>query len=394
MLKNQSIICFAPSDWWGMNPSCTTHIMRRLAASNKVLYINPFSSDLLGVTKSQRKGFWKRFSRKLHSMTKWLKRPEHNLYVFSPIFIPIQGKQSIDRLNNRILAWQIKLAGRIAGIKKPLLWIENLRAADLLEYFRGHVKLYHVSDLFCHDGYISNKDIQLQREKKVADASDVILCVSRELYALKKRDYSNIQYLPHGVDFELFHKASEEQIVPEEVRNVPHPIAGYFGTLTGSNDIALWEYCAAQLPHVSFILAGRVTGGDYSTLQAMKNVYMPGHVPYEKIPALCANFDVCMMNWKMSPWIRSCNPLKMFEYMASGRPIVSVAIQEAQQYNDIISIASDAEGFCRLLLWELTHDTPQRSQKRIDIARQHDWQRKILDVSKIIEGTLKSKAAL
>lgn len=394
MLKNQSIICFAPSDWWSMNPSCTTHIMKRLATANKILYINPFSSDLLGVTKARRKGFGQRLSRKLKSMTKWLKKGDENLYVFSPLFIPVQGKPKLDALNNRLLVGQIKLACRLAGIKNPLLWIENVRAADLLEHFNGQPKIYHVSDLFCHDGYISNKDTQVNRERKISEAADAIISVSTELYELKKKDYQNVRYLPHGVDFEKFQSAAAKEEVPAALREIPHPIAGYFGTLTGSNDIALWEYCAAQMPDVSFVLAGRVTGGDYSTLQAMKNVYMPGFVPYEQIPSLCAAFDVCMLNWKMSPWIRSCNPLKMFEYMASGRPIVSVAIQEAQQYNDCISIASDQEEFCRLLRWELSHDTQERRQKRVEIARRHDWHQKVSVLSDIIEETIKRHAAV
>ena len=377
-----------------MNPSCTTHIMKRLAASNKILYVNPFSSDLLGVTKSKRKGFAQRFWRKLKSMTKWLKRPEPNLYVFSPIFLPIQGKKGVDVLNNRILVWQIKLACWFVGIKKPVVWIENVRAADLLDYFKNQVKVYHVSDLFCHDGYVSNSNVQIDREKKVTKAADVIICVSKELCSLKKQDYQNVRYLPHGVDFDLFHHVANGPVVVEEVRNIQRPIAGYFGTLTGSNDISLWEYCAEQLPDVSFVLAGRVTGGDYSRLQAMKNVYMPGYVPYEKIPALCASFNVCMLNWKMSPWIRSCNPLKMFEYMASGKPIVSVAIQEAEQYNDMISIASDKEEFCRLLRWELDYDTPEREQRRVQIAREHDWQKKVSALSEMIEETLKNKMAV
>lgn len=388
MLKDKSIICFAPSDWWGMNPSCTTHIMKRLAASNKVLYINPFSSDLFGVTKGKRRGLGQRIRRKLKSMTKWLKKPQDNLYVFSPLFIPIQGKSWVDKLNNVFLIGQIKLACRIAGIKKPLVWIENVRAADLLNHFKTQVKLYHVSDLFGHDGYVANKDIQQQREKVVADTSDIVVCVSKELYARKKETHPNVHYLPHGVDFELFSKAAGDGCVPKEFQGIRHPIAGYFGTLTGYNDIELWEYCAAQLPDVSFVLAGRITGGDYIRLQSMANVYMPGLVPYEKIPVLCATFDVCMLNWKMSPWIRSCNPLKMFEYMASGRPVVSVAIQEAEQYNDVISIAADKKAFCERLRWELANDTPQRKQKRIEIARQHDWRQNLSILSELIEDAM------
>jgi hypothetical protein len=84
----------------------------------------------------------------------------------------------------------------------------------------------------------------------------------------------------------------------------------------------------------------------------------------------------------------------MFEYMASGSPIVSVAIEEARQYNDIVSIASGQEEFCRLLQWELAHDTQQRRERRIDVARQHDWQQKISVLSEMIEDTLKSQATL
>ncbi len=394
MLQNQSIICFAPSDWWGMNPSCTTHIMKRLAASNKVLYINPFSSDVTGVTKGKRKGLTQRIARKLKSMTKWLKKPLDNLYVFSPLFIPVQGRPWIDRLNNRILIAQIKCACTLAGIKQPLLWIENVRAADLLDSFKDAIKLYHVSDLFGHDGYISRKGIQQKREQEISDAADITVCVSKELYHMKKQTGRNVHYLPHGVDFELFHKVSHDPPVVENIRDIPHPIAGYFGTLTGSNDIALWEYCAEQLPDVHFVLAGRVTGGDYAKLRAMNNVTMPGFIPYEKIPALCANFDVCMLNWKVTPWIRSCNPLKMFEYMAAGKPIVSVAIQEAEQYNDSISIASDKEEYCRLIRWELVNDNPQRQQRRIEAARLNDWQQKVSELSGLIEKMIESQAVV
>jgi glycosyltransferase involved in cell wall biosynthesis len=390
MLKNQSIICFAPSDWWGMNPSCTSHIVRRFAEHNKVLYINPFSSDLLGVKKGKRKGFGQRFIRKLKSMLKWLKQPEKNIYVFSPIFIPIQGKKVADAINNRILIWQIKLACRIAGIKNPMLWIENIRAADLIHSFEHNFKVYHISDLFTHCGYVGDKSRQQDREKAVSAAADLIICVSRELYDLKKETHPNVHYLPHGVDFELFQKASVRQDILERIRDISKPIAGYYGTLTGSNDIELWESCASEMTDVSFVLAGRVTGGDYSTLKALPNVHMLGQLPYAEIPSLCAGFDVCMLNWRVTDWIRSCNPLKMFEYMSSGKPIVSVEINEAKQYSDVISIAYSHAEFQDLLSWELENDTEQRKSKRIEIAEKNSWRQHFSRLSDFIENTKKN----
>lgn len=394
MIKGKSIICFAPSDWWTMNPSCTTHLIKRFARQNKVLYVNPFSSDLLGVTGGKRKGFAARAVRKVKSLSKWLRKVDKNLYVFSPVFIPVQGKQSVDAVNNRLLHWQLRLACVLAGIRRPMIWMENLRAADLLKHYKKAYTLFHVSDLFTHDGYVADKSVLRQREQTVLEASGAIVCVSETLYSTYQGEKPAVHYIPHGVEFARFFEAAQRIQTPPELEAIGKPIAGYFGTLTGSNDIALWEMCADKLADVSFVFAGRITGGDYSRLQRQPNVHFLGPVAYERIPAVCAGFDVCMLAWKMSPWIRSCNPLKLFEYMACGKPVVSVAIEEARKYADIISVAVSAEEFCRLLRWELEHDSPERKQRRIEIARANDWENKVEQLSTIIAEGIEQEAAV
>lgn len=394
MLKGRSIICFAPSDWWGMNPSCTTHLVKRFARSNKILYVNPFSSDLRGFGGGKRKGFFSRAARKLKSLTKWLRRADQNIYVFSPLFIPVQGHQWIDRVNNWLLHVQLRLACSRAKICDPIIWIENLRAADLLRYYPNAYTLFHVSDLFTHDGYVADQSTLRRREQIVLNASTAVVCVSQELYANYQGRWPRVHYLPHGVDFDRFSAAARQGQIAPELEKIKKPIAGYFGTLTGSNDIALWEFCSERLPEISFVFAGRITGGDYSRLQARTNVHFLGPVPYERIPDICAGFDVCMLAWKVTPWIRSCNPLKLFEYMACGKPVVSVAIEEARKYSDVISIANSAEEFCALLKWELEHDTPARKQQRMEIARANDWEEKAEQLSAIITGGTQVGAAV
>jgi glycosyltransferase involved in cell wall biosynthesis len=139
------------------------------------------------------------------------------------------------------------------------------------------------------------------------------------------------------------------------------------------------------------VLAGQITGGDYSQLKQMNNVHFLGRLPYEKIPQLCAFFDVCLLQWKMSEWIECCNPLKMFEYMASGKPIVSVPIKESMQYCDIISIAHNKEQFADAIRWELQNDTQERSCKRIEIAREHSWDKHVDKISELIETAITAK---
>ncbi len=392
MIENHRIICFAPSDWWSMNPSCTTHIMHKLAAKNKILYINPFGSDLLGGLK-KKKGLGARIARKLKSIVKCLGRPEKNLYVFSPVFLPLQGRRVIDIINNAMLKLQIKIACRLAGLSKPtILWLENIRAADIMNCFDPVFKIYHVSDLFANNSYVANQQIQRQWEKQICDKSDLVICVSKELYAMKRTERENVFYMPHGVDFDLFQQASQRTDKKlEELSDIRGPVAGYFGTLTAHNDIEMLLWCARNLPDVSFVLAGQITGGDYSELKKLGNVYFLGRIPYEKIPQLCAGFNVCMLQWKMGKWIESCNPLKMFEYMASGRPIVSVPIKEAMQYSEIISIAHNKEEFCKAIRWELQNDTVERSRRRIEIAGNHSWDNHIEKISDLIMQTMSAK---
>lgn len=387
MLEDLCIICFAPSDWWGMNPSCTTHIMKRLADKNKVLYVNPFSSDVLG----ERKGIPRRIVRKIKSIAKWMRNAQNNLHVFSPVFFPLHGSKIIDGFNNALLRIQLKLVCRLIGIQRPILWVENLRAADTLDWFNSQLIVYHVSDLFTTSRYSGNRQKLEEREARIIAKSHLVICVSERLYNIKSARHTNVSYLPHGVDFELFREAAERRQSLDEIAHIKKPIAGYYGTLTANNDIELLAWCARRLPEVSFVLAGQITSGNYSQLSCLPNVHLIRKLPYEKIPALCASFDVCMLQWKMTEWIKCCNPLKMFEYMASGKPIVSVPIEEAKQYSDIISIAYNKEQFAGAIRWELHNDMPERARRRIEIAREHSWDKHVERISELIVNTITTK---
>jgi glycosyltransferase involved in cell wall biosynthesis len=376
MLAGFNVICFGPTDWWGMNPSCTSHIMRSFAHTNKIVYINPVSSDFMGI---RGPGFYRRVLRKAGSTLKFLKKADHNFYVLSPLFIPL----------NALLIIQLKLIMFLLEVKKPILWVENIRCADIISHFRWEANIYHVSDRFDECPYTHNKEKLRQRERYVSRNSDLLICTSRQLYNLKRKEYDNVYYLPHGVDFVLFRRAAENGRPLGELRHIKHPIAGYFGMLTAEIDIGLLTYCALSLPEVNFVFVGHVTAGDYRQLRKQPNVTFFDQMPYEKMPRLCASFDVCLLPWKMTRWIIDCSPLKLFEYMAAGKPIVSVPIPEvADNYADLVSIAYTKEQFCRAIKWELENDSHERRRKRIAIAGANSWENHNKYLADIIEQFL------
>lgn len=384
ILRGHDIVCFGPGDWWNMNPSCATRIMTRLSSANRIIYINPISSDLLGISAKSKLAL--KISRKLKSCLKYLKKANSNLYIFSPFFLPVQGNAVIDYMNNAFIWLQITALFFFLHIKNPLLWIENIRAADFIPFYKWKFIVYHASDLFDHCPYTRNKEKLRLRETAVSEKSDLIICVSKKLYENKQHRNSNAEYLPHGVDFDKFYKPSASANSFEQLMNRKHPFIGYFGTLTALNDIKLLEYCAAKLPQMTFVFAGRITAGDYTRLIALPNTVFLGKIPYSQIPVLCSLFDVCLLPWILNDWISHCNPLKLFEYMASGNPIVSIPIPEvADNYSDIISIAHNKYDFCAAIEWELKNDTTFRRRKRIAIARRNDWRNQIVRISKMID---------
>lgn len=388
------IICFGPSDWWANNPSCCTHLMKRMSLKHRVLYVNPVSSDLLGT--HSRKGLFTRIVRKCKSLLRFYRKEEGGrIHVISPLFIPLQGIRLFDIMNNIFVRMQISAVCLFLGIWNSLVWVENIRAADFLHAYRNRIILYHVSDRFDECPYTKNKEKLLEREVKITESSDIIICVSKELFESKNNPGKKVFYLPHGVDYDLFRQTEKNRHRYSLPFNDNKPVVGYFGTLTAQNDIGLLEYCAAKLPDMNFVFAGQITAGDYSRLQSMTNTCFLGKVPYSEIPMLCATFDVCLLPWKMNKWIENCNPLKLKEYLASGKPIVSVPIREVvENYSELISISNGPSSFCEMIRWEYENDTEQRKEMRIKAAALHSWESHIIFIEDVIQRHIKESEVL
>jgi len=391
--KKSDIVCFGPSDWWANNPSCCTHLMKKLSAEHRILYINPFSSDLLG--SSSRRGLLTRIIRKTKSVLRFYRKPQRRIHVISCLFIPIQGTRFFDCVNNFSIRMQIALVSMILRIRNPVLWVENIRAADFIKTIKHRLVLYHVSDRFEECPYTKNKEKLRERERAITELSDILICVSKELFESKAEIGKKVFYLPHGVDYDLFRQAErigQRYPLPFDDKK---PVVGYFGTLTAQNDIELLEYCAEHLPDMNFVFAGQVTAGNYSRLQSMPNTCFLGKVPYAEIPKLCATFDVCLLPWKMNKWIENCNPLKLKEYLASGKPIVSVPIREVvENYSDLISISDTPSSFCESIRREYENDTDVRKKMRLQAASSHSWENHILFIEDAIWQQIKESKGL
>lgn len=391
-LAGECIVCFASGDWWVMTPGSCRKIMERFSQTNKVIFVNTISPTLPKVASE---GFAYRLLRKIPSLVLFLRKPLPNIYVFTPIVLPTKGHTIVRKANFVLLLLQLKCLLLILNVRKPIFWIENLAAADLLSEFETACTIYYCSDKFDASRHLVSKDTLKTQDFVLTHRSDAIICVSKMLYRAKKNLRRHVFYLPHAVDYDHFSSvSSDDHSVPDDIKGVKHPIIGYFGSLSDSNDLDILEFCATKRPDWSFTLIGRTMGSDFEKLRQLPNVHFLGFKDYQNIPQYAGHFDVCLLFWKITEWIKFCNPVKTKEYLAMGKPIVSVPIPEIEEaFSDIVAVAATKEEFLEAINHELLTDSPEKQRERMSRVSGDTWEHYVERVSGIIIATLEEKNA-
>jgi glycosyltransferase involved in cell wall biosynthesis len=309
------------------------------------------------------------------SFLRGLRELDKNLYVFTPVALPLYGRSKIEKLNSLFVLLQVQLMMFRLGMKRPLIWTSIPSSYPIIKRLKRSGLVY-----LCSDKYDSYREITAQKRIKELDEqllamADVVFCASKLIYDHCRSFTERAYYLSHGVDYTLFNKVMTEDLaIPSDIEGIPRPIVGYFGSLTDSFDQENIFYCATKHPDLSFVLIGR-TIDDFSRLASLPNVYFLGYKEYEELPAYGAQFDVCLLNWKMTEWIRHSNPLKTNEYLAMGKPVVSVPIDEIETtYENQISTARTKEEFCEMILREIETDSLEKRRRRAESVRSDTWE--------------------
>lgn len=383
------IVCFGGCDWWYHNRGLfCPQIMTRLAKRYRVLFVNSLGMRIPSL-KRDRKTSSKIF-RKLRSILLFLRKAESNMYVLSPISLPL-GSRAGRKINCFCVYLQIKLVTFLLGIIEPVVYINCPPALEIVKKLRKRqFMIYERTDLFeempgADRTYITSLDDEL------TESADLVLYVNKALWEQGIRKNSNSLLIGHGVDYERFAKAEESKYVPDDIREIPRPIAGYFGDITEDVcDFELLEYAAKKLTNISFVLVGPISSG-VTKLKKYNNIYFLGQKPYEEIPHYGKMFDVAIMPWKKNRWIEFCNPVKTKEYLALGKPIVSIDYPELKPYCDIVYPASDYDGFVRGIRIALQEDDPSLKRERQKKVQNETWDSKVEQIEAFIEKDLQQK---
>ena len=157
------------------------------------------------------------------------------------------------------------------------------------------------------------------------------------------------------------------------------------GWITPRTDLDLLYYIAKKRPNYDLIIAGPIEYGfNIEKLSDLRNVIFEGRIPYERVPEFIRTIDVCIIPHKDSLYSRSMSPLKIFQYIGSGRPIVSTMIAGVERFKEIINIANNYDDFIEYIDDVLIHDNEDISMRRIEVAKKETWDIRINEMYNIV----------
>jgi glycosyltransferase involved in cell wall biosynthesis len=361
------IICIAED--WGRLPSSSQHIMRVLSREYSILWV-----DSLGLrTPSVSKKDLKRIFQKLKKFFSGIREKEPNIYVYSPLVLPYFQNRLARKINQFILTLSLKFFLSRKKAQKRTLWAACPTAEGLVGRLKEEKSIYYCADEYSEfTGY--SKKLVKELEEELLKKVDLVLVVSDKLFQTKKEYNPNIFLIPHGVEFDHFSKYNQTSAeLPTDIKYVKKPVIGYYGLIRDWIDFELLEKIA-QRKDWSLVLIGP-TSVDISKIQVKENMHFLGPKDYKDLPLYLQSFDVCIIPYKLTEVTINARPLKLFEYLASGKPVVSTPLPSVLPYGKVVRIGSTNEEFIQQIEKSLLEKDESLKKKRIDLARENSWEK-------------------
>jgi polysaccharide pyruvyl transferase CsaB len=228
----------------------------------------------------------------------------------------------------------------------------------------------------------------VEAEFRLVRECDLLVVTAQRLYE-KWQGYNRPMVLArNAADYDFY----IQRYLPNDLlANMKRPIVGYYGAIADWFDLDLMTYLAESRPEYTFVLVGGLFDLDISRLQALPNVHWLGQQPYETMPQYLYHFDACIIPFKINPITGATDPVKIYEYMCGGKPVVSVALPELKSYADLLHLAGDRKDFASKLDRALAESDPDLAERRRLFARQNSWDQRVLSIDDALENVLNSR---
>lgn len=361
------IIAFAKD--WHEDPTSNHHVLRELARSRRVVWLNSIATRTPSLASGRDLG---KIVRKLREFTKGPVNVENDLWVYTPLALPFPHSAVARTLNRQVLRATIRMLRLRLGIKDFQLWTFLPNVGDYVGTLGESVSVYYCVDEWSMFGYL-DRDQTVAAERKLLAKVDAVFAINGALAEAKRAVNPQTFESPHGVDHAQFSRALDPAtVVPRDLEAIPHPRLGFYGTLRDWVDFELLAHIARERPSWQIVLIGQELC-DTAQIRGLPNVHLLGQKPHHELPAYCKGFDVGIIPYRIDERMQFVNPLKLREYLSAGLPVVSTPVPEVRRYPDLARIAATPDAFIAAVEQALREGTPERRAARSAAMTNETW---------------------
>jgi uncharacterized SAM-binding protein YcdF (DUF218 family)/glycosyltransferase involved in cell wall biosynthesis len=389
------ILCVSSIDWdfiWQGHQE----IMSRMAAQgHRVLFVEntgvraPKVRDLPRVRQRIR-NWWRG--------TKGFRQERPNLFIYSPLLLPLPYFWLARWINRRLLSRALRRWMEAVGFTRPILWtfLPTPLALDIIRAVDPQVTIYYCIDDLASSSPGARKIVA--SEERLFAQADLVFVTSERLRERAARYRNDVHLFPFGVNLERFEEVRRApDNPPDDLRPLARPVIGYVGGLHQWVDQPLVAAVAERLPEMSFALVGP-TQTDVSALERCANVTLFGQRAHPDLPRYVKEFDVGIVPYLLTDYTANVYPTKLNEYLSMGIPVVATDLPEIRRFNldhgDVVEVAGDADAFAAAIRRSLNGvSTPDVVKRRIEVAQSNSWQRRVAAMSRLIDDAMSTRAA-
>jgi len=390
LLNGHTILCFGYSTWDFVRTDRI--LLEHFAPNNRCVYV-----EAQGPYQGQLRNAWRQVL--TAPVCEAVYGDGNGMLVLPapPLLAGVKGEvdliprfvtPTLARLSESMLGRYISKAAALYDLRPTMLWLWHPFHSWLLRRWPDTASCYLIYDelhLFPQNAPIAR--LLSRCDEKLCQAADVVVTSSASQYA-RRKTLGNVHLLTNGCDFDLHVKAREPGPTPAELEGLPRPIIGFIGHLDFRVDVNLLVAIARLRPDWSLAIIGRIreTAPALTKLKSCRNVLLVDAVPPGRVPDYNRAIDVAVIPYRITAATSAMFPMKVYEHLAAGMPVVATHLPELAALGDLISIASDARSFVEAIERELAANDAAKVSRRVAAAKANSWSAKAEALSQILEA--------
>lgn len=377
MLSGETIIYFGPEPWKGLWRN-RHQLMSRFAKHNDVYYVEP-PTNIRDCLRPGRRS--KLFTRDASGVT----------VIHGARWLPVTGRAPMKNVTLRIFLFAVALVSGTVFGKRPITWYSRPRMADYVARSQSKRAVYHVVDEYSGYGHPSTSasDGPNPDELRMLASVDTVIVVTESLFASKSPHNPNTHIVANAVDFDAY--ANPAPAMPEDMIGINSPVIGYSGLVAARLDLTMLIAAARERPEWNFVFVGTVNDtfceAEIQQFGDLPNVHLLGTKDIDDVPRYVRQFDVCIIPYVLNLRAQHASPLKLYEYAAASKPIVSTDFAAARAFEGEVRFADGTAAFiaeceAALQLDASAHEIVGNK----NVAAGNTWEHRVAQLSDILRA--------